>query len=118
MRVLDQVAAQHGYPEEIAVDNGPEFAGQVLAAWAYQRGVRLRFITPGKPIENAYIESFNGKFRDECLNQHWFLSLDDARDTIEAWREDYNTSRPHSALGNQTPLACMQQHIDQEQLSI
>lgn len=118
VRVLDQVAGQHGYPEEIAVDNGPEFAGQVLDAWAYQRGVHLRFITPGKPIENAYVESFNGKFRDECLNQHWFLSLDDARDMIEAWREDYNTSRPHSALGNQAPLAFVQQQTEPEPLSI
>lgn len=118
VRVLDQVADQHGYPEVIMVDNGPEFAGQVLDAWACPHGVRLQFITPGKPIENACIESFNGKFRDECLNQHWFLSLADARGTIEAWREDYNTIRPHSALGNQSPHAFVQQQTEPERLSV
>ena len=76
------------------VDNGPEFAGQVMVAWAYRRGITLRFIDPGKPIQNAYIESFNGKFRDECLNQHWFVSLEDARRIIAAWRDDYNQHRP------------------------
>jgi len=102
-RVLDGVAIDHGLPETIRVDNGPEFAGKVLDAWAYDRGVRLDFITPGKPIENAHVESFNGKFRDECLNQHWFTDLADARAIIAAWRHDYNAVRPHSALGNLTP---------------
>lgn len=118
VRVLDRVADQHGYPEMIMVDNGPEFARQVLDAWTYQRGVHVRFITPGKPIENAHVESFNGKFRDECLNQHWFLNLDDARGTIEAWREDYNTIRPHSALGNQVPRTFVQQQTELERLSL
>ena len=81
----------------------PEFTGKALDAWAYARGVQLHFIRPGKPVDNAFIESFNGKFRDECLNEHWFRDLTDARDTIEAWRQDYNDVRPHSALGNRTP---------------
>ncbi len=102
-RVLEQLSHQHGQPTTIVVDNGPEFSGQVLDAWAYQRGIQLHFITPGKPIENAYIESFNGKFRDECLNQHWFVDLEDARQIIEQWRMDYNQHRPHSALGHRPP---------------
>jgi putative transposase len=101
-RVLDRLAAD-GLPHTIVVDNGPEFAGRTLDAWAYARGVTLRFIRPGKPIENAYIESFNGKFRDECLNEHWFVSLADAKTAIEAWRVDYNTVRPHSSLAGRTP---------------
>lgn len=117
VRVLDQIAERRGLPEVISVDNGPEFAGQVLDGWAYRYGVQLRFIAPGKPIQNAFVESFNGKFRDECLNQHWFLSLDDARAIIEAWREDYNTVRPHSALGGQSPCAFAQQQTKQECLS-
>jgi len=91
------------FRKTIVVDNGPEFAGRTLDAWAYTRGVELRFIRPGKPIENAYVESFNGKFRDECLNEHWFISLADAKAAIEAWRVDYNTVRPHSSLAGRTP---------------
>jgi putative transposase len=102
-RVLDRLAAGVGLPQTIVVDNGPEFAGRTLDAWAYGRGVTLRFIRPGKPIENAYVESFNGKFRDECLNEHWFVSLADAKAAIEAWRIDYNTVRPHSSLAGRTP---------------
>jgi putative transposase len=102
-RILDRVAATRPLPKQIVVDNGPEFTSRVLDAWAYQNGVELHFIRPGKPVDNAFIESFNGKFRDECLNQHWFLDLDDARMKIEAWRIDYNEVRPHSALGNRTP---------------
>ena len=102
-RVLDRLHAAVGLPQTIVVDNGPEFAGRTLDAWAYAHGITLRFIRPGKPIENAYIESFNGKFRDECLNEHWFVSLADAIDTIEQWRVDYNTVRPHSALDGATP---------------
>ena len=102
-RVLDRLHATIGLPPSIVVDNGPEFAGRTLDAWAYARGVTLRFIRPGKPVENAYIESFNGKFRDECLNEHWFVSLTDAQLTIEAWRIDYNTVRPHSSLDGATP---------------
>src|SRR5688572_29716455 len=102
-RVLDRLHATNGLPQTIVVDNGPEFAGRTLDAWAYAHGVTLRFIRPGKPIENAYVESFNGKFRDECLNEHWFLSVADAKSTIEAWRIDYNTVRPHSSLAGRTP---------------
>ena len=105
VRELDAVVAQRGTPVMIVMDNGPEFAGRALDAWAYRRGVKLHFIRPGKPVENAYIESFNGKFRDEYLNEHWFVGLDHARQVIEAWRQDYNQVRPHSALGNQTPAA-------------
>ena len=103
-RVLDQIAALRGtYPSRIVLDNGPEFHSQVLDQWAYDHGVELWFIEPGKPIENCFVESFNGKFRDECLNTHWFLSLNDAKRIIEAWRQDYNGVRPYSSLDNRTP---------------
>ena len=82
---------------------GPEFISRAVDQWAYAHGVTLHFIEPGKPVQNAFIESFNGKFRDECLNQNWFENLQDARRIIEAWRVDYNTVRPHSSLGYQTP---------------
>lgn len=102
-RVLDRLAAIRGLPEVITVDNGPEFAGRALDAWAYARNIKLHFIRPGKPVENAYIESFNGRFRDECLNENIFRSIDEARKIIETWRIDYNRHRPHSSLGNLTP---------------
>jgi putative transposase len=102
-RVLDRLHAAVGLPNTIVVDNGPEFAGRTLDAWAYTHGVALRFIRPGKPTENAYVESFNGKFRAECLNEHWFVNLVDAKDAIERWRVDYNTVRPHSSLNGATP---------------
>jgi putative transposase len=105
VRVLERLVERHGRPKRITVDNGPEFTGQALDAWAYAHGVELDFIDPGKPMQNAYMESFNGKFRDECLNQHWFLNLGDARRIIGAWEEGYNTTRPHSALGDQPPAA-------------
>jgi putative transposase len=101
--VLERLAAVRGAPAELVMDNGPELTGRALDAWAAGRGVRLRFITPGKPSQNGFVESFNGRFRDECLNQSWFTSLGDARATVEAWRRDYNGCRPHSALGYQTP---------------
>jgi len=101
--VMDRLADTRGLPRSITVDHGPEFEGQVLDAWAYQANVHLSFIRPGKPNENAYIESFNGKFRDECLNEHWFITMQQARRAIEAWRIEYNTERPHSSLGNLTP---------------
>jgi putative transposase len=104
-RVLERVIKERGaQPEEIVMDNGPELTSRALDQWAYARGVRLRFIQPGKPVQNAFIESFNGRLRDECLNQHWFLGLDDARQIIEAWRVDYNTVRPHSSLDNMSPV--------------
>jgi putative transposase len=109
-RVLDQVVAQRGTPVEMVMDNGPELTGRALDQWAYQHEVRLHFIDPGKPVQNAFIESFNGRLRDECLNEHWFLSLADARQTVEAWRLDYNQSRPHSALGYRTPEAFRMAH--------
>lgn len=101
---LSQIASMRGLPENIIVDNGPEFISNVLDAWAYERGVKLHFIRPGKPVDNAYMESFNGKFRDECLNQNWFMSLGHARQVIEEWRVDYNMVRPHSSLDDMTPI--------------
>jgi putative transposase len=103
--VLEGLATGHGAPVEIVLDNGPELAGKTLDQWAVGRGVRLRFIDPGKPVQNAFVESFNGRFRDECLDQHWFESLADARRTVEDWRQDYNRMRPHSALGYRAPEA-------------
>ncbi|MDP9472512.1 MAG: IS3 family transposase, partial [Chloroflexota bacterium] len=103
VRTLARVAAERGTPEEIVLDNGPELAGKALDQWAYEQNVRLRFIEPGKPIQNAFVESFHGRLRDECLDQHWFLGLTDARATVEAWRRDYNRLRPHSALGYRAP---------------
>lgn len=100
---LERVAKHSGYPKMITVDNGSEFASKALDAWAYAHGVKLDFIRPGKPVENAVIESFNGRFRDECLNAQVFVSLHDARQKIEAWRIDYNEHRPHGSLGNLTP---------------
>jgi len=102
-RVLERVALTRGLPEVITVDNGPEFISKAMDAWAYAKGIKLHFIQPGKPTQNAYIESFNGKFRDECLNEHVFHNLDDARIKIERWRVDYNTNRPHRSLNNMTP---------------
>jgi len=104
VRVLERLVAERGEPESIVLDNGPELTSRAVDAWAYQHGIRLDFIRPGKPVENAYVESFNGKFRDECLNEHWFTGLADARFTIECWRRDYNVNRPHSSLGNVTPV--------------
>ncbi len=103
VRVLEWLAETRGLPEEIVMDNGPEFSGRALDEWAYRCGVKLHFIEPGKPTQNAYIESFNGKFRDECLNANYFLGLADARQKIEAWRIEYNTVRPHSSLGYLSP---------------
>jgi transposase InsO family protein len=105
-RVLDRLAAAVGLPEVIVVDNGPEFTGRTLDAWAYARRVTLRFIRPGKPIENAYVESFNGKFRDECLNEHWFLSLVDAKTVIEGGASITTPSGriAHSAVVRRTTL--------------
>ncbi len=102
-RVLDRVASERGYPKAVLMDNGPEFTSLAMDQWAHSRGVQLRFIQPGKPTQNAHCESFNGRLRDECLNEAWFTTLRDARATIEAWRKDYNEVRPHSALGNSTP---------------
>jgi putative transposase len=103
VRVLSEIAQREGLPEVITIDNGPEFISKALDAWAYQRGIKLNFIRPGKPVDNSFIESFNGRFRDECLNDHWFTGLDEARKIVEDWRIDYNNERPHTSLGNLTP---------------
>jgi putative transposase len=108
-RFLDEVAKSGGLPETITVDNGPEFISNALDRWAYDRGVKLHFIRPGKPTENAFIESFNSRLREECLNANWFDSLEHARELIAAWWTDYNTDRPHSALGGLTPMEYEQQ---------
>ncbi len=111
--VMTRLALMRGAPKTIRVDNGPEFVSKTLDRWAYQNGVTLDFSRPGKPTDNAFVESFNGRLRDECLNAHWFLSLADAKSKIEAWRRHYNESRPHTALGWLTPqefaLAAAQQ---------
>lgn len=109
VRTLDQACGVFGYPKSIRADNGPEFVSRDLDLWAYQNDVILDFSRPGKPTDNAFIESFNGKFRAECLNAHWFLSLDDARSKLEGWRRDYNEVRPHSAIGYETPIT-LQNH--------
>jgi len=103
-RFLDELAVTIGLPDRIVVDNGPEFISNALDKWAHERGVSLHFIKPGTPTQNAFIESFNGSFRNECLNANWFDSLDHARKLIEAWRVDYNADRPHSSLGGLTPI--------------
>jgi putative transposase len=103
--VLERLKRTTGTPQRIAIDNGPEFVSKALDAWAYRNGVQLEFSRPGKPTDNAFAESFNGRFRDECLDQHWFASLEEVRQTVEAWRIDYNTERPHRALGQQAPAA-------------
>ena len=107
VQTLEQVCRQVGYPQAIRVDQGSEFISRDLDLWAYQKGVILDFSRPGKPTDNAFIESFNGKFRAECLNTHWFMSLDDARTKMEAWRRDYNEVRPHVALGQKAPAEFM-----------
>jgi putative transposase len=106
---LDRVLAAGAPPRSITVDHGTEFMSRALEDWAYRRGVQLDFIRPGKPVENAFIESFNGRLRDECLNVHQFTSIDDAKTKIEAWRVDYNQRRPHSSLGHLTPNEYAQQ---------
>ncbi len=111
IRVLEQVVGERGKPTEIVMDNGPELTSQRLDQWADERGIQLRFIEPGKPVQNAVMESFNGRLRDECLNQHWFLDLADARRIVEDWRLDYNQVRPHSSLGYRTPKEVYQQSI-------
>lgn len=103
VRVLEQAARFRGLPAAIRTDQGPEFTGKALDQWAYRNGVELKLIQPGKPMQNGYVESFNGKFRDECLNEHWFVSLAQAQVIIGAWRRDYNEFRPHSSLGDLTP---------------
>ena len=108
-RILDRLAVQRGLPQAIRTDNGKEFCGRAMLTWAHERGIRLFLIQPGKPNQNAYIESFNGRLRDECLNEHWFVSLAHANAVIEAWRREYNDERPKRSLGGLTPSAYAQQ---------
>ena len=106
---LEEVIENHGIPDRIKVDNGPEFISKDVDLWAYQRDVILDFCRPGTPTDNPFIESFNSSFRKECLNQNWFLSLPDAKEKIEAWRKEYNEIRPHSSLKNRTPLEYLEE---------
>ena len=101
--ILDSISYHKGRPERIRVDNGPEFISKALDNWSYENNIKLEFSRPGKPVDNAFIESFNGSLRDECFNTNWFLSIENARSKLEAWRRDYNEFRPHSSLGNMTP---------------
>jgi len=116
IEVLERLRAARGLPEVVITDNGSEFTSRAFDAWAYARGVKIRYIQPGKPVQNCFVESFNGTFRDECLNLHWFISLADARRTIEAWRTDYNRVRPHSSLGDLTPEEFVQVQSPSEEL--
>lgn len=100
---LSQIVAERGAPQSITADNGSEFAGKAMDAWSYQYGVQLEFIRPGKPVDNSYIESFNGRLRDECLNVETFFDLNDVREKLSRWQLDYNQVRPHSALGDRAP---------------
>jgi putative transposase len=108
-RIMNQLCEERGYPQVIRTDNGKEFCGSAMLHWCHEHGVKLRLIEPGKPNQNAYIESFNGRFRDECLNENWFMNLHHARVLIEAWRREYNEERPKKALGGLTPAAYARQ---------
>ena len=116
-RILDRLWFERSLPRIIRTDNGREFCGRVMLNWAHRRGVQLRQIQPGKPNQNAYIESFNGRLRDECLNEHWFVSLGHARTIIEAWRQEYNNERPKKALGGLTPSAYARQLAEAKTVS-
>ena len=104
VEVCNRLVARRGKPKRVFVDNGSEFSGRMFDLWAYHHGVRIDFSRPGKPTDNCFIETFNGSLRDECLNVHWFETLEEAKVRIEAWRRDYNESRPHQALRDQTPV--------------
>jgi putative transposase len=103
VNVLEEVSRLRGVPKSLRVDNGPEFTGKMLDLWAYFNKVTLDFSRPGKPTDNAFIESFNGRLRQECIDSHWFLCQDELRTRLESWRNEYNQERPHSALGNLAP---------------
>jgi putative transposase len=118
IRILDQAACFRGYPKAVRTDNGPEFTSRAFMAWAQQHGVEHLLIQPGRPMQNGYIESFNGKFRDECLNEHWFTSLAQARETITLWRRDYNEVRPHSSCGRIPPAQYAAKHREQTENKI
>ena len=110
-RVLDRLALERGLPRVLRTDNGKEFCGRAMLTWAHTRGVTLRLIEPGKPNQNAYVESFNGRFRDECLNEHWFTSLAHTQVLIETWRREYNEERPKQGLGGLTPAQYARQLV-------
>ncbi len=112
---MRRISFQRELPGRVFLDNGPEFIGKALDRWAYENNVTLDFSRPGKPTDNAFIESFNGSFRDECLNIHWFLSIQDAKDKIESWRDEYNTFRPHNSLGDLTPREFAEKYADRDQ---
>ena len=103
VHVLEELKQRRGLPRRIRSDNGPEFVSRAVDQWAYEQGLAWHTIQPGRPMENGYVESFNGRFRDECLNENWFADLSDAKEKIEQWKQDYNQARPHSALGYRTP---------------
>ena len=105
---LEEIIAERGVPVALTQDNGTEFTSRHYDAWAFSAGIQLDFIRPGRPVENCYIESFNGKLRDECLSQSWFLSLSEAQEQLDAFRKDYNETRPHSSLGNLPPAVYVQ----------
>ena len=109
-RLLDAAAVFRGYPQAVRTDNGPEFTSRAFMAWAHTHGIRHILIQPGRPMQNGYIESFNGKFRDECLNEQWFETLQQARLAIGTWRQDYNEVRPHSSVGRIPPARFAELH--------
>jgi putative transposase len=117
-RVLDRLKEERGLPKTIVVDNGPEFVSFAVDQWAYREGVELHFIEPGKPNQNAFVESFNAIFRNECLNEHWFRDLAEAKEIIEDWRMDYNTQRPHGSIGNQTPAEFIRAIAPQQSVTL
>lgn len=117
-RVLDAIGGTRGFPESIVLDNGPEMTSIAMLQWSLKRQVRLHFIDPGKPTQNGFIESFNGKYRDECLNENQFTTLSEARDTIEKWKADYNQNRPHASLGNKTPEEFVRELINHQLLPL
>ena len=116
--ILEKICSFVGYPEIITVDNGPEFICMALDRWAYSHGVRLKFSRPGKPTDNPFIESFNGKLRDEFLNSHWFIDLDHARLEAAKWQKEYNEDRPHSSLGMLTPEEFVNQYSDRKRVEL
>lgn len=118
VRILDKIFSQQGFPRIITVDNGPEFTSNALNEWAYRNNVKLNFSRPGTPTDNPFIESFNGRFRDECLDAHWFLDLKDARNKAEAWRIDYNIKRPHSSLEMMSPQSFLDNYYGESALDL
>ena len=115
IEVMEVLREERGLAQIIVTDNGSEFTSRAFDSWAYARGIKIDYIQPGKPVQNCFIESFNGTLRDECLNLHWFLSLADAKRTIESWRKDYNSVRPHSSLGGLTPAEYAGSHSPSEE---